>query len=1050
MPIGNIRNIISKNADALKEGGAAALGTLILGGSKAEAAVAGVGQAILTKLVGPLGKFVGIAAVATRGIYNLTKAWATMGTGAASKLETVQNQLRVMLKGLDAAKQRVRELRNFAAVTPFKLPDIVQGNRALESLTRGALTTTQAMRQVGDAAAQAGVSFEDMAVYVGRLYDGLAAGRPVGEVLFRLAELGVVSGTARTAIEKLQESGAGFSEVWRVVEGELKRSSGTMAYTGKTLEGLQSTLDDTQDELKATFSENFLEGQKQAIEAQIQTLENLKPAVQGAGDAFSGFVNVTSTLTSKLAAFVTGLPGVSAALDVLARAAALCTASVLALATAIGGVRLLGMLGALTTRLGLGGKALLLFGAAARGAGAALMAVAWPLTVLVTVLSVVIGLWSSYSDRVARLEKAQREYAATTDALNDKLKAQADSIRNLDQLAASYAATLDELSKAYADSAQAAADLEEARSDDGFLEKRGLVELSDARDARIRKENADKRVAMLQNRVRGLDQVDRGGLEKNAFYTQAQASLAESKRAEEDAAREAARMTMSPAEQAAALEDDANRLARRRAQAMTEVNGSEAYRQQTAAVGDALAKNKTAQVDANARLKQERERYSNSKDVPYDEYRKAAEAVAKLEQEEKRLLDQQMAMAQAQDSEIVKLQARVAMYEKYQAAVQDVNAVKTKLRELEQTPEDESSDARAERLRALKVAQDELRQKEANMARLKTVSGADMTPEQAQQANADLELKKRQANADLVNRAEEIRKRAEAEQARRAQVKTRLDAQGSAREQAALETRGEAAAAEEALVTEKARLELQKQYKEIDDEIYRQRKAVLESQERMLAREKAKRNEAAAGELSVMQAGYDGGAMAQAQEQLRVEEERLRLAMQRGEIERSIYDKEVAKLELSKKELERRRQMARGENAGEFKAGGLDLEAKAARLAGRGAEARRLEEEAQRVREEAGKEGRVREIMDQTGASEAEARAQAEQEIGRNRQGRALDREGGLLQALLGRGQVVDSMQRVGLGGGAAPAPDIKKVVERLDKLIQAVKQQDRGEARLR
>ena len=68
-----------------------------------------------------------------------------MGTGAAAKLETVQNQLRVMLKGLDAAKQRVRELRNFSIATPFKMGDIVQGNRALESLTRGALTTSKAM-----------------------------------------------------------------------------------------------------------------------------------------------------------------------------------------------------------------------------------------------------------------------------------------------------------------------------------------------------------------------------------------------------------------------------------------------------------------------------------------------------------------------------------------------------------------------------------------------------------------------------------------------------------------------------------------------------------------------------------------------------------------------------------------------------------------------------------------------------------------------------------------------------------------------------------------
>ena len=45
-----------------------------------------------------------------------------------------------------------------------------------------------------------------------------------------------------------------------------------------------------------------------------------------------------------------------------------------------------------------------------------------------------------------------------------------------------------------------------------------------------------------------------------------------------------------------------------------------------------------------------------------------------------------------------------------------------------------------------------------------------------------------------------------------------------------------------------------------------------------------------------------------------------------------------------------------------------------------------------------------------------------------------------LLQALLGQGQKVDSLQRIGGGGNASNGPDLKQVVDRLDKLIRETK----------
>ena len=961
MPIGNIRKFAQDNAAALKEGGAAALGTLVLGGSKAEAAMTGLGQTILTKLVGPLGKVAGIAYVATKGILNMTKAWATMGTGAASKLETVQNQLRVMLKGLDAAKQRVRELRNFSIATPFKMADIVQGNRALESLTRGALSTKAAMTQVGDAAAQAGVGFEDMAVYVGRLYDGLAAGRPVGEVLFRLAELGVVSGQARTAIEQLQESGAGFSEVWRVVEGELKRSAGTMEHTSKTLEGLQSTLEDTQDEIQATFSGNFMEGQKEAIQAQITTLENLKPAVVGLGSAYGGIVNVMATFSSKLMAAATSIPGVATALEFLGRMAGIAAGGITLLAAATGTANLLGKLSALAGAASLTGRALGVMGVAAKGLGVVLMRlVTGPMGMIVAALAIVGGLWSMHRDRVLAAAAAQREYAGATDALLSKMAEQRAGIKSLDALSAAYQSTLGALATAYREAGSAQAELvaAQARGDNRGIQESG---------ARLR--GAWARIDALKQEAKLLDGINRRGLEKDAFYMGNVDAMAGNQRSEAKAALEAERQTMSPMAREASFKREADELAKRRGAAVNENNQIEAFRQSKSGVGDRMRKNLADQAQAEGVM-----------DANFNgdgaKYQQAAEALRKLKDEERALIQEEIALADANGSQIVQLQARLALLAKYESQAASVRAAEVALREAQNATGDEKDQKEID---AKTTALEE--QRRALEALEKAAKSLNIDPAKAQEMRMEIERRKRELQGDLLNRPEEMAARAAAEQEKRGRRRTALDA---------------------------------------------------------------------AGEARVAGAGEEGGALAAARMQIRVEREKLELLREEKQIDADIYESRRDALDVEERLLAQRRAMAGLENQAEVGAGRLELRAKALRMRGRGQAADALEEQGLRQKEDAGLERRVREIMDETGMEEGAARGQARGEIDVARQGRGLDREGGLLQALLGSGQKVDSLQRVGGGGAASAGPDMKKVIERLDKLIRVTEQQQPpGEMRL-
>lgn len=953
--IGNIRGGMTSNVEALRDGGAAALGTLILGGSKAEAALNGVGQALASKVMGPLGKLVGITAMATRGIFAMTKAWATMGTGAAAKLETVQNQLRVILKGLDAAKARVRELRDFSIKTPFKMADIVQGNRALEGLTRGALTTKSAMTLVGDAAAQAGVNFEDMAVYVGRLYDGLAAGRPVGEVLFRLAELGVISGTARNAIEQLQESGAGFSEVWRVVEGELKRGSGTMDYTSKTLEGLQSTLEDTQEELKATFSANFMEGQKQAIEAQIQALENLKPVVSGLGSAYGGFVSVLGTFQSRLVAVVTSIPGVATGLEFLGRMAGVAMLGITALASATGLANLSGMLLKLVGASTLAGRALSLLGKVATGLAAGLMKlVSGPLGLLVAALATGAVLWGQYRDRVAAAAEAVREYEGATDALLSKLEAQRASIKSLDQLSAAYAETLGKLASAYRemDAAEVAMNtLQRLGDSDGAEQERSRMLM------------AQRRVELLKKEAAELDRINRGGLEKDSFYMQNMGLMKGNQRAEEKAALEAWRSGMSPEERAASFQAEADELARRRGAALNENQALEDARQKKAGIGARLAQNQAQQADLEVQRRRTFEQGGSIK--PYLEVLKALEA---LKKEEQALILEEVRLAEATGGTVAAMQAKLALIARYEQAAAAVAAAEQKLQEAQAGPESEEK---------ARIIEEQMKQLEELRRQLEPLKGAfqalGLDPAKAQEIREEMERRKREIGGDLTNRPEEIAARQRAEEERLALNKERA---------------------------------------------------------------------AAAGDLSATLAGEDGGAMAAAQEQLRLERERLELLLAYKEIDQQVYEDRMKALDAEERLMERRKTMAQAENAAGVAASQLGLQAKMLRLSG-GSEdqARKLEEQAIRQQEDAGREARMRELMDQTGMSEEEARAQVNQEITTARNSRALDQEGGLLAALMGRGMVVDNLQRIGGGGGVSSGPGIKDVVARLDELIKATRE---------
>lgn len=226
------------------------------------------------------------AALAVKGISTAFRE-ARAAVGEAANRETMETAFIPLLGSAKAARERMAELADFAAHTPFQLPGIAAASRTLESLTDGALSTGDGLRLVGDAASAQNTPIEEMAVTIGRLYSGLDSGRPVGEAMQRLQELGAISPDVRAKLEKLQAEGKKGSEVWQVAAEELARFSGGMELQSQTWNGKISTLSDNWAQVRAEFGKPIMDALKPLLDEGIGSLESMASKAREIGETIA-------------------------------------------------------------------------------------------------------------------------------------------------------------------------------------------------------------------------------------------------------------------------------------------------------------------------------------------------------------------------------------------------------------------------------------------------------------------------------------------------------------------------------------------------------------------------------------------------------------------------------------------------------------------------------------------------------------------------------------------------------------------------------------------
>ena len=205
--------------------------------------------------------------------------------GKAAEIEGLETAFVPLLGSVKDARERMEDLSKFAAQTPFEIPEIAAASKTLETLTRGALSTGKGLTLVGDVASGTNAPFGELSVTIGRLYDGLDSGRPVGEALARLQELGSISGTTRAKIEDLQKEGAKGESVWSVAEAALSRFTGSMQLQSATWNGKLSNLSDTISMVMAEFGKPIMDSLKPYLDGAISRIESIRDVGRQVGES---------------------------------------------------------------------------------------------------------------------------------------------------------------------------------------------------------------------------------------------------------------------------------------------------------------------------------------------------------------------------------------------------------------------------------------------------------------------------------------------------------------------------------------------------------------------------------------------------------------------------------------------------------------------------------------------------------------------------------------------------------------------------------------------
>ena len=303
---GAVRGVkmLTDGQKALSKGSAEAGGKLRQMGSGAGAAGAGASSMMagLLPLIVVIGSVVTAALAAVVAFKAMKLGLKLIGEGitASAAIEDAKIGIAVLLGSFDKAQARIEELSDFAASTPFQLPDLLAASRTLQIFTDGTLATGDGLRMIGDAAAGANRPISEVAMWIGRLYAGLKGGQPIGEATMRLLEMGLLVPKVKSDLDKMaatgNSGGKNFETLWEKATEGLSRFSGTMAIQSQAWNGKISTLKDNWDQFLIALGDPIKDALKPVLNDLIELVISLKPIAAAVGETISNAIKLVVQL----------------------------------------------------------------------------------------------------------------------------------------------------------------------------------------------------------------------------------------------------------------------------------------------------------------------------------------------------------------------------------------------------------------------------------------------------------------------------------------------------------------------------------------------------------------------------------------------------------------------------------------------------------------------------------------------------------------------------------------------------------------------------------
>jgi hypothetical protein len=159
----------------------------------------------------------------------------------------------------------------------------------------------------------------------------LANGDPVRATATELAAMGVISQSTAQQLAAMQENGAGASQVFAALTGELAKAQGAMETQAKTVDGVTAAYEKSRAALEQKFGEPFKEAEIQRlqdataainavsgpVEKLAQFLNGLLSPVENLGTSFAGWLSKLDALTTACGLVVTAVKGLTVGLIAL-------------------------------------------------------------------------------------------------------------------------------------------------------------------------------------------------------------------------------------------------------------------------------------------------------------------------------------------------------------------------------------------------------------------------------------------------------------------------------------------------------------------------------------------------------------------------------------------------------------------------------------------------------------------------------------------------------------------------------------------------------------